>query len=212
MVWLAGSWIAFTRYVMMPSRADGLMLGVLIAWAIRDDRWKTLLIKMRFAIQSATVLLAGGLTALCIRVNPSFVWVPWLHSSLAFFYSALLLLAITGRGLVSWLFRRASLRKLGLLAYGIYLLHEPVSWLTTHVVLGGNPAFSDPPSVVVTMFAALLTYVIAAASWRFFEKPLVAIGQRVSYGQARSACGDRDQDSTTADTRAVPMDATAALP
>jgi peptidoglycan/LPS O-acetylase OafA/YrhL len=175
----AGS--TFARHVMMPLRADSLLVGVLIAWMSREQRWKALLVRMRPALYAVAVVTFVVLGALCLLDDPFLAWTPWLYSVLAIFYAALLSLAITPAGPINWFFRQRWLRELGLLAYGVYLMHEIVNRLLHAIILGRIPNINERASMATTALAAAVTYVAAALSWRFFERPLVEFGHRVSY-------------------------------
>jgi peptidoglycan/LPS O-acetylase OafA/YrhL len=89
-----------------------------------------------------------------------------------------------GGGPVSALTRNRFLRWVGGLAYGLYMIHQAIFGLGYSLLHRepGVPGASD----VVLIFAALLTSLgLAAASWRWFEKPILALGHRVSYDSRR---------------------------
>jgi peptidoglycan/LPS O-acetylase OafA/YrhL len=64
------------------------------------------------------------------------------------------------------------LRATGRISYGLYVIHYPVSWL-----------LSQPPALRLLRLSAPIVYValttgIALASWRFLERPLLALRDR----------------------------------
>jgi len=62
------------------------------------------------------------------------------------------------------------------IAYGVYLLNVPV-FRAVETLIAGPPALRVPKA----LFALALTIALAKASWEWFEKPLVRLGQRVRY-------------------------------
>jgi len=104
------------------------------------------------------------------------------YSVIAFFYVALLLaaLCIPG-GLVSNVTRSSLLRKIGAISYCMYLIHIVVDVARHAVILRGSPKIATPRAAAVTIFAAILTFVIAQISWRIFEKPLLKRGHAFRY-------------------------------
>lgn len=168
---------AFASYVLMPTRADALGLGVLCAVLVRNKAVWDYLLTHRAWIYSASGVLLGCVIAIISRGYPLFPenLLGAEYSVLAFFYAFVLLVAITGGDdrLVKALFCNKLLTKLGLIAYGTYLLHylsiDVVHFLLTY----HNPR----PSAVALLGAPVLGIVVALAvaqiSWQVFEKPLV---------------------------------------
>lgn len=178
---LSGLRGGYGALVLMPCRADALLLGVLCAWLLRRDGVRQAVVAVRGALYGILGGLAAVLAVLCwqpFRFERS----PWLASGLAVLYTAFLLLAVSERrGPVSWLVRLPWLRGLGILAYGLYLVHQAVNSLAHGLILGQPPSFGSAPEVAVTLGAAAVTIVVAQLSWRTFEKPLVAWGHSVRY-------------------------------
>ena len=179
---LSGLRGGYGALVLMPCRADALLLGVLCAWLLRRDGVRQTVAAARGALYGVLGGVAALLAVLCwqpFRFERS----PWLASGLAVLYTAFLLLAVTERrGPVSWLVRLPWLRGLGILAYGLYLVHQAVNGLAHGLILGRPPAFGTAPEIAVTLCAAAAAVVLALTSWRTFEKPLVAWGHSVRYG------------------------------
>lgn len=171
----------FGALVLMPCRADALLLGVLCAWLMRCKGGRQAIARCRWALYGCVAALAAALAALCFQPF-LFERSPYFASVLAVLYTCLLLLAVTERrGPVSWLVRLLWLRGLGILAYGVYLLHQAVNGLAHGLLLDRPPAFGTAPEIAVTLCAAAATIAVALLSWRMFEKPLVAWGHSVRY-------------------------------
>jgi peptidoglycan/LPS O-acetylase OafA/YrhL len=171
------SWV-----VLMPCRADALLLGVLGSIALRSPHWR--LEKYRGAILLAMVVLACGFVFLTIKpsspydfrmLSIGFTW-------LALFYLSILLCALLYRE--SWLARCLRwhwLGWLGTIAYGTYLLHEFVRSFFFGLIWSHLPFRMSSREFWVSVLALVVTLVIARASWLFFERPLVELGHEVRY-------------------------------
>jgi peptidoglycan/LPS O-acetylase OafA/YrhL len=172
-------------YVLMPCRADALLLGVLAAVLTRDADWKQRITRTRLFFRVVFPVLVIGLFILT-KTAPwgsspimSVVRFSWL----AFFYFCVLLFVLTRPA--SWLggvFRNPVLRWLGTIAYGVYLLHQPVRG----VILGwlGGLYLTETArlqNLLPTLAALTLTLLVARLSWRYFERPLIRVGHRARY-------------------------------
>jgi peptidoglycan/LPS O-acetylase OafA/YrhL len=119
----------FAFYFLMPTRADALLLGVLCAWLIRNERFLNLPHKpTKAALYGvlAVLVIATALMALSQNQASIGTLVPpvYGYTLLALLYScALLIAAMEKRGLVTFVTRNRLLGKMGVIAYGAYLLH-----------------------------------------------------------------------------------------
>jgi peptidoglycan/LPS O-acetylase OafA/YrhL len=173
------SWV-----VMMPCRADALLLGVLGAILLRDPAWTKRIEKNRTALSFALLVLALGFIVLTkFLPNPyMFGMLSFGLSWLALFYLCILVHALSFRE--TWLSRCLRWRWLGWLgsiAYGTYLLHEFVrsfffGFLWSHLPIG-----MSAETFLVSVLALVVTLGICRASWQYFEKPLIQIGHQVRY-------------------------------
>src|SRR5919199_252739 len=175
-------------YVLMPCRADSLLLGVLCAYVIRDERFLNLLRTYTRVLYGAlAVLLAAGVALMMlstptihvplVAASYGYTWVPLL-------YSCILLIAVTEkRGLVTWVTRIRPFGGLAVVAFGVFLLHMPIliffQRLTT---VGLLPQAGS--HYIIPLGAFLLTLTLASISWIFFERRIVAWGRSFKYGDA----------------------------
>ena len=162
---------SFPILVLLPTRLDSLMLGVLAA----------LLHLRRITISRSVLWLVWGATGSWIVMAALRRPVPGsgndlflLHALsglwIALFCVMTLLLALNG----SFRFLRwRGLTYTGLISYGLYLLHQPVM-LVVHRLLP-NLGTAMP----IVSFAAV--FVAAALSWELLEKRVVRYGHRFLY-------------------------------
>ncbi len=170
--------------VLMPSRADALAVGMLLAALWRRERVRTW-----FQDNIGKLYAAGGI--LSLSVLGLWIWAPNSgdlgmqisgFTCLAFFYACLLLLALLHpSGPVAALMRTAWLRELGKLSYCIYIIHIVVNVGCHAVLLHKAPQISTAKGAVVTFFAAAVTYVAARLSWLLIEHPLLRRGRAFKY-------------------------------
>ncbi len=184
---LAGPAGYFDTIVLTHCRADSLLLGVLCAWALRQERWRRAIQGSRPLLYGILAVFLAGLGGLCLFRHYGFEGSPFMFSVLAVLYGSLLLLAVTEpRGPVTWLVRHRWLRWLGGRAYCVYLLHQTVNGLAHGLILGRPPGFGTPAEMAITAAAVAATLALAEVSWRLFERPLIAWGHSVSYGGPRA--------------------------
>lgn len=86
-----------------------------------------------------------------------------------------------GQAWLAAFFQLRPLLWLGKIAYGLYLLHPAVLWLTHAALLGREPVLRDGPTAAVTALAALLSLAAAAASHRWIEEPFVRRARALHY-------------------------------
>lgn len=176
-------------YLWLPCRADALLLGVLCAYMMRTEKARTYIASHT---KSLYIVFTGLLLAIPIVLVDSRPITPFPmtfygYSLLALLYTCLLLIAVTERrGIISAITRNGLLRKLGTLAYGIYIFHQGMSGLCHALILRQTPRMQVPADALAMLCALLLTIALASLSWNFFEKPLVRFGHLFKYTRMRS--------------------------
>lgn len=172
---------AIAAYTLLICRWDALFLGVLAAYAYRDGR---ILEYLRRKDRLQWICLGAAWAVVATSAVDRFRGTA-LFPTLGFFFAALcfaslLLLAVTGAPMRRY-FVSVTLRRIGTISYGLYLVHQPLLGLTHGVFLNARPDIGTPVQLAVTVLAGALSLGVAALSWRFFESPLIAFGHRWDY-------------------------------
>jgi peptidoglycan/LPS O-acetylase OafA/YrhL len=168
-------------YVLTPCRMDALLLGVICAWILRQQKLRQFLL-----IERARVILYAALATLLMGAAcpswSSFGMSTFGYSWMALLYFCFLLIVVTQKsGLLHSIASNGLLQRLGLIAYGVYLLHQGILELTHGLFLHHAPTIANLVDALVTLLALLLTLSLAAVSYKWFEKPIVAMGHALKY-------------------------------
>jgi peptidoglycan/LPS O-acetylase OafA/YrhL len=145
------------------------------------------LLKHRGVLYGTLVVLTTGVYFLSLsqdrKPNVLTTYFPptYGYSLLGLLYLCVLLTAVTEkRGLVSFVTSRRLLGKIGIVSYGVYLLHEPMLSTLLRILQSGRLPESFT-GVYVTACALVLSFVLAAVSWILFEKRIVRWGRSFRY-------------------------------
>ncbi|HUA38319.1 MAG TPA: acyltransferase [Candidatus Sulfopaludibacter sp.] len=173
-------------YVLLPYRADALLMGVACAYGIRQEFWRDWLQKHQSHLYPAFIVLLAGVIYLSKRgidSRTSFEMVFLGYSWLPLFYTCVLLIVITAKqGALAKVMRITLLRNLGIIAYGVFLMHLAMDALAHGLISGRDIlAINNLTDGLVTLFALLVTLLLATLSWHYFEKPIVRWGHSFAY-------------------------------
>ena len=170
-------------YVLLTSRMDDLLLGVLAAYCLRIPEIWARFITHRATIWRVFYGLALGLPLLTLTSNfYSFPMASIGYDWLALFYLTALALALTDPD--SWLgsaLRWKWLMGLGIIAYNTYLFHTLIYGLLTAYLRNHGPSMTNLGDLAVILLSLGVTIGFAVASWHFFEKPIVRLGHGAHY-------------------------------
>jgi peptidoglycan/LPS O-acetylase OafA/YrhL len=98
----------------------------------------------------------------------------WGYTFLGLFYASGVMLVLGGHApRFAAVLRHPFLVRVGLISYGVYLLHESVNGALHSLLLRARPRFDTPAEMAVTTLAFGVTLAAAELSWRWFEKPFV---------------------------------------
>lgn len=160
------------------ARCDALAWGVLLALAARTPPlWAALLDRRRLLFGVWMVIAAAAwlwpLTGLeTIGLFDSLHNLSWVL--LLFFTLGVPRNPLQRALCQTWLVR------LGLISYGLYLLHMPILGVVFSVQKT-LPFIYDRYDVYLSLLAAALTWLVASLLFRFYEKPITTWGHRFRY-------------------------------
>jgi peptidoglycan/LPS O-acetylase OafA/YrhL len=172
-----------TAYLLMPCRMDALMAGALCAYLLQHQHARAYLATHRPHLYGLFVLALGGVVTIALNgwAIGSFE-IAFGYSLIAGLYTSLLLIVLTEqRGPISALVRNPLLRRLGVVAYGVYLFHQGVNGLLHALILEQSPRFNTIADAAVTSLALLVTLGLAGLSWALLERPLINAGRKLDY-------------------------------
>jgi len=174
-------------YTSLPTQMDSLAVGAGLALLVRSGVKPEVLARRAFW----TCLLVGAILFWLIDTTgvsnywhvsgwamlPSNLPMPTL---IALFWGALLVFVVLGNSILSSILRLGFLRQIGKISYGIYIYHFPVYVLVDSYLSGLFP--QDGPILVralLPMTKLLITCLLALASWRLIESPLLRLKKRL---------------------------------
>jgi peptidoglycan/LPS O-acetylase OafA/YrhL len=168
-------------YSLLICKSDALVLGVLCAWFLRQPRSSE---RMTSAAPLLRIVLfaCGGFVLLAQYAPETKTLTILTPTLLALAYTALILIAAAlPASPIARLMRVRWLAWLGMISYGTYILHEPVLGLVYGVMRHDWPHFVTMRDLVVPAVALVVTLAVAAASYRWFERPILEYGRRWGY-------------------------------
>jgi peptidoglycan/LPS O-acetylase OafA/YrhL len=169
-------------YVWTPWRGDAVLTGACIALAVRNRAILRLLRASVPVLYGGFFIFLSG--AALMTVSPS-AFGAANYTLLAGLYGVFLLLAVVEpKTLVARVLRNRVLVWLGMTSYGIYMFHEAVTGLVHCLIRQGSPSIGTALGCVATLVSLGLTLILAAASYRLFERPFLAWGHGLKYRQA----------------------------
>lgn len=155
-------------YYLTPSRIDGPMVGVLLAWCTRrftiDVRLAGLVAGLGAGALLVAVLVLGRLAVMAS---------PWCYLATSAAGAGAVVLATSPSWLSVQLAESRALQWLGTRAYGVYLAHYGL----IRGMEGLWPARDKGPA---TLIGAVMTLLLAELLWRTFEAPMIALGKKMS--------------------------------
>jgi peptidoglycan/LPS O-acetylase OafA/YrhL len=157
------------------ARLDAIGLGMVAALLVRHPRaWQSIATRptVGWALLTVSVLSLALLTLHV--VDPAGNG----YALVAIGYAALLIAALrSDSSTLARVFSHPWLRWMGKVSYATYLIHMPVLFLAHGLLIHRDehyPVITDWASAVVTLGSVVVTLLLAAASWRWFEGPILA--------------------------------------
>jgi peptidoglycan/LPS O-acetylase OafA/YrhL len=171
-------------YTLLPCRADALALGVLAALLWRDERFRKWLSRNRATLEILAAVFLCGVIGLGYWSPSNFslamesVGYTWL----ALFYALVLLLVLEKpSGAVGSFTRLKGLRELGRVSYCIYLIHFAAGWMIRALFESTVMYTAVWQWPALCLAAVILVYLLARASWKDIESPLLRRAHAYQY-------------------------------
>ncbi len=171
-------------YFLPFARMDALGLGALGAWLLRKPRLWSALVVARWAQATVLALLFAGVVGMTWADYKIRSWEmsSFGYTWLALFYFSIIVFVLTQPDTaLARVARWSPLRRLGLISFGVYLLHQIVDRLAFTYLLDQPGVLKRSSDLLVPFGTFGVTLLLAAASWRFFEKPILQWGERFRF-------------------------------
>jgi peptidoglycan/LPS O-acetylase OafA/YrhL len=157
----------FASLTLLPRRMDLLLGGVILAYA--RDRFDLSRYILAFRIVPLLAMVILLITAILSRRHLFVIFNPTLLSvGFASFMLAIMLGSPEGQR-----YRSPLLRYFGQISYALYLVHQPISGLLHGILLDSTPDVGSLPQLAVTLLAFAASVGVAAASWKWLERPIL---------------------------------------
>lgn len=185
-------------FLMTHSRLDGLCLGVLLAWLLRQPGAWEKIRSRRGSIYLAGAALTGliGWIMVIKPNNVSDLMSMYGYLALAVFYTVILLIAITfNNSIFSACLRISPLRFIGKISFCVYLIHQPVKMITYAYVLNKLPAIEKSSDILAPALSFVFTILLAWASYALFESRFIAIGHRHTFDSGGNPADSAQKNS-----------------
>jgi peptidoglycan/LPS O-acetylase OafA/YrhL len=165
---------SYWYYTLLPCRCDGLGIGVLAAWLVRQTEALAFLNRQ---IHLMYLVLLGSLIASLSIGDFRFH-----YSAVALFYGVLILIVVVHpHSFLAALFRIRSLRAIGLISYGVYMYHQPIIGMIFAIARSGAPVLGAFSDLLLVIGAFVLTISIATLSYRLMEMRVIELGHRAKW-------------------------------
>ena len=175
-------------YVLLPCRWDSLLLGVVSAIAVRNEKFRSWIAAGMWRLQSLWYLLALGSFALLFssqgRLDPKLTFLGYTLID-AWFACTLLLAVMNPRGGLHRFLSWPAFKPVALISYGLYLLQSLIAALVKSVVLRTHIQYPEIgwTATGVALVSLALTVMAAAISWKFYESRMIRMGHQHRYQQ-----------------------------
>ena len=171
-----GNWYA--PYVLMPSRCDALMFGVLAALIVRDERILDIAKRWRYVLDAITILLViqisvdGRLMHIWEEL-PGGRFPPLKQSFLALMFALIILrIFLYEKSSISAMLRSSTLGKIGAISYALYMYHQAVNGMIHGYFFNSAPSITSFAQLFAAVCVVTITFILAAISYRYLEMPI----------------------------------------
>lgn len=172
---------AWQSRVLTPACLDTLGLGALLAVLFEPRFRKRKIPLLRVCMYVGLAVFIGAVIGQLL--HPSDWWTIPFDFSVGLWATALIDKAYRGfTGFIGWMFSTPPLTYLGIISYGIYVIHDFVGGFARRVLRFAG--LQSPGEFTVALCMFLITVALASASWQSFEKPINRLKRRFPYRPA----------------------------
>ena len=171
-----------SAYVLLPTRMDSLLLGVLIAHFYLSGQ-----LQFWFKAKARMLMTIGMLCFVLLFVLhlhfTEGIGGIFIHTVLGIMFASLLILVLISDANTRFN-RFLSLSFFGFLAkisYMLYLSHQLFSGIMHQWILNQKPQMNNLNDLMVTSSALLITIGFCALSYKYFEKPILEKGKHFQF-------------------------------
>lgn len=169
----------YSGYVLLTSRLDSPMMGFLLAWLHQYQSFRDWISKKLVWVAGLLIIMAILCWRFYAEPHPGILG----HTLVGFTFALVVILAIYSKNiLLGNMLSNAFLIEMGKLSYFIYLYHQFVNGLLHLVFLKQrNPILDSYAAIGLTVISFVITYLLAALSFKFIEKPAINYSHRFRY-------------------------------
>ena len=196
--WMTGR--SDSAYVLLPCRMSALLLGVLVACVVRDERALAVARRFRLLLDAIIVLVVYSVDHQWMvleyfaleRKGYVFASVlfhtPLNYLQLSVMFALLLLrIHLYDGGLFRRILRSRLLAGFGLISYALYMYHQSINGVLHGFIFNQAPKITNLSELAVGLVVVALAIGLSVLSYFYLERPIRRLGQRVRYERAASA-------------------------
>ncbi|MCD6017957.1 MAG: acyltransferase 3 [Bacteroidetes bacterium] len=166
----------YAAYMMFPGRMDSIFWGVLLAFLLRSEKWRSLLNDYSAYILSLIVVVFA---LLAFHIGTDLVSK---FTLLAIFYTGIIWAVLEGKlPRVSKMLNLRFFTYTGLISYAIYMFHQLINCVVHGILFHDKPVINGWDKVGATFLSIGLLYILCSLSLRYFEKPIRDFGAKFHY-------------------------------
>ena len=174
-------------FILLPSRMDSLLIGVIGAWMMRNEDCRNILRNNVDSITLAFMVLFTGTLLFSIGNfgHLSLEMTPMGYTWLAILYLFLIFIGILSeKAWIESVLTAMPLRWLGRRSFTIYLFHLMFLGIFHCLMSKSAPPLEGDHGLLSSVSALISTILFASVSWNVIEKPFIRFGRRFRYAQA----------------------------
>ena len=171
-------------YLMTHTRLDGLCMGFLLAWALRQPGVWGRLRQMRLPLYGFTAVMIGLVVWIGIEDpgQATDLMPQYGYLILAVFYATLVLVGVTFTdSIFAKVLRWRPLRFIGKISYSLYLTHQSINFMVSAYLCNRKPGLYQGSDLVFPLLALAISIAVAYLTLKTIESPMIRFGHGFKY-------------------------------